>query len=101
MADAIALLMKRGDLTANPLREHVAAVSVGMVGGCPVLDLDYEEDSGCDADLNVVMLGAGAFVEVQGTAEGMAFNRAELDAMLALAESGITELVRAQKKVLT
>ncbi|AOB33728.1 ribonuclease PH [Bordetella sp. H567] len=100
MADAVALLMKRGDLAANPLRDHVAAVSVGMVGGQPVLDLDYEEDSGCDADVNVVMTGAGAFVEVQGTAEGVAFTRAELDAMLALAERGIGGLVQAQKQAL-
>ncbi|ARP86536.1 ribonuclease PH [Bordetella genomosp. 9] len=100
MADAIALLMKRGDLAANPLRDHVAAVSVGMVGGRPVLDLDYEEDSGCDADVNVVMTGSNAFVEVQGTAEGVTFSRAELDAMLALAESGIARLVQAQKDAL-
>ncbi|WP_094847684.1 ribonuclease PH [Bordetella genomosp. 9] len=100
MADAVGLLMKRGDLAANPLRDHVAAVSVGMVDGRPVLDLDYEEDSGCDADVNVVMTGAGAFVEVQGTAEGVAFSRAELDAMLALAEHGINGLVQAQKQAL-
>ncbi|HTJ99212.1 MAG TPA: ribonuclease PH [Bordetella sp.] len=100
MADAVALLIKRGDLAASPLRDHVAAVSVGMVGGRPVLDLDYEEDSGCDADVNVVMTGAGAFVEVQGTAEGVAFSRAELDAMLALAERGIGGLVQAQKQAL-
>jgi ribonuclease PH len=100
MADAVALLIKRGDLAASPLRDHVAAVSVGMVGGRPVLDLDYEEDSGCDADVNVVMTGAGAFVEVQGTAEGVAFSRAELDAMLALAEQGIGGLVQAQKQAL-
>jgi ribonuclease PH len=72
-----------------------------MVGGRPVLDLDYEEDSGCDADVNVVMTGAGAFVEVQGTAEGVAFSRAELDAMLALAERGIAGLVQAQKDALS
>ncbi|OZI60945.1 ribonuclease PH [Bordetella genomosp. 11] len=100
MADAIALLMKRGDLASSPLRDHVAAVSVGMVGGRPVLDLDYEEDSGCDADVNVVMTGAGAFVEVQGTAEGVAFSRAELDAMLGLAERGIGGLVQAQKQAM-
>jgi ribonuclease PH len=99
-ADAIGMLMKRGDLATNPLRDHVAAVSVGMVGGRPVLDLDYEEDSGCDADVNVVMTGAGAFVEVQGTAEGVAFSRAELDAMLALAENGIGRLVQAQRAAL-
>src|SRR3546814_10954858 len=68
--------------------------AVGMVAGRPVLDLDYQEDSACDADVNVVMTGAGAFVEVQGTGEGATFSRAELDAMLALAEQGIAQLVR-------
>ncbi|WP_454690466.1 ribonuclease PH [Achromobacter aloeverae] len=99
-ADAIALLMKRGDLAANPLRDHVAAVSVGMVDGRPVLDLDYAEDSACDADVNVVMTGAGRFVEVQGTAEGVTFDRAELDSLLTLAEQGIAGLVKAQKAAL-
>jgi len=99
-ADAVALLMKRGDLAVNPLRDHVAAVSVGMVDGRPVLDLDYVEDSACDADVNVVMTGAGRFVEVQGTAEGVTFDRKELDSMLALAEKGIAGLVQAQKKSL-
>ncbi|CAM4090383.1 ribonuclease PH [Bordetella tumulicola] len=95
-ADAVALLIKRGDLTMNPIRDTVAAVSVGMVSGRPVLDLDYEEDSACDADVNVVMTGAGAFVEVQGTGEGATFARSELDAMLGLAEHGIAQLVQAQ-----
>ncbi|OWT80062.1 MULTISPECIES: ribonuclease PH [unclassified Achromobacter] len=99
-ADAVALLMKRGNLAVNPLRDHVAAVSVGMVDGRPVLDLDYVEDSACDADVNVVMTGAGRFVEVQGTAEGVTFDRKELDSMLALAEKGIAGLVQAQKKSL-
>jgi ribonuclease PH len=96
-ADAIDLLLARGDLEQNPLVDHVAAVSVGMVGGRPVLDLDYDEDSACDADVNVVMTGQGAFVEVQGTAEGTPFARAQLDTMLAMAESGIGRLVAAQK----
>jgi ribonuclease PH len=99
-ADAVGVLLKRGDLAQSPLHDHVAAVSVGMVNGRPVLDLDYEEDSGCDADVNVVMTGAGAFVEVQGTAEGVAYSRAQLDAMLDLAERGIAGLVQAQKTAL-
>ena len=99
-ADAVALLMQRGDLAANPIRDAVAAVSVGMVAGRPVLDLDYQEDSACDADVNVVMTGAGAFVEVQGTGEGATFARSELDAMLGLAEQGIAQLVRAQREAL-
>jgi ribonuclease PH len=100
VADAVGVLMKRGDLAKSPLLDHVAAVSVGMVDGRPVLDLDYEEDSGCDADVNVVMTGAGAFVEVQGTAEGVAFSRAQMNAMLDLAEKGIAGLVQAQKAAL-
>ena len=99
-ADAVGLLMQRGDLAVNPIRDAVAAVSVGMVGGRPVLDLDYQEDSACDADVNVVMTGAGAFVEVQGTGEGATFARSELDAMLGLAEQGIAQLVQAQRAAL-
>jgi ribonuclease PH len=78
----------------------VAAVSVGVVGGSPLLDLDYQEDSGCDADLNVVMTGQGGFVEVQGTAEGAPFSRVELDRLLALADSGIRELILRQCEAL-
>jgi ribonuclease PH len=78
----------------------VAAVSVGIVGGHPVLDLDYGEDSGCDTDLNVVMTGRGGFVEVQGTAEGEPFSRLELDTLIALASQGIGELVSAQRSAL-
>ena len=96
-ADAVALLMKRGDLAVNPIRDAVAAVSVGLVQGRAVLDLDYQEDSACDADVNVIMTGSGAFVEVQGTGEGATFTRAELDAMLKLAEGGIASLVREQR----
>lgn len=99
-SDAVALLMQRGDLAVNPIRDAVAAVSVGLVQGRPVLDLDYEEDSACDADVNVIMTGGGAFVEVQGTGEGATFTRAELDAMLGLAENGIAGLVRAQRAAL-
>ena len=99
-ADAVALLMKRGDLATNPIRDAVAAVSVGLVEGRAVLDLDYQEDSACDADVNVIMTGAGAFVEVQGTGEGATFTRAELDTMLVLAEAGIGRLVQAQRAAL-
>jgi ribonuclease PH len=99
-ADAVAWLMAQGKLTASPLRDAVAAVSVGIVQGTPLLDLEYTEDSACDTDMNVVMTGSGGFVEVQGTAEGAAFSRAEMDALLALAAKGIGELVQAQKAAL-
>jgi len=92
--------MKRGDLATNPIRDAVAAVSVGLVNGQAVLDLDYPEDSACDADVNVIMTGSGAFVEVQGTGEGATFTRAELDTMLVLAENGIANLVKAQRAAL-
>jgi ribonuclease PH len=81
----------------NPLKDSVAAISVGMVNGHPTLDLDYPEDSGCDADMNVVMTGAGRYVEVQGTAEGHAFDRQELNALLSLAEQGIQALKEKQR----
>ena len=96
--DAIAGLIKSGALTGNPLRDHVAAISVGIFQGVPVLDLDYAEDSNCDTDMNIVMTGAGAFVEVQGTAEGVAFDRKEMDALLDLAGGGIATLIRKQKQ---
>ena len=99
-ADAVNLLMTRGELTASPLRDHVAAVSVGMYRGRPVLDLDYAEDFACDTDMNIVMNGSGHFIEVQGTAEGVPFTRTEMDALLGLAESGIAELVRLQREAL-
>ena len=98
--DAVSWLIGQGKLTASPIREHVAAVSVGIVQGTPLLDLEYTEDSSCDTDMNVVMTGAGHFVEVQGTAEGAAFTRAEMDALLALAGKGIQELVAAQRAAL-
>ena len=96
VADAVDGLLAKGLLTQNPLKDSVAAISVGMVDGRAVLDLDYPEDSGCDADMNVVMTGAGGFVEVQGTAEGHTFDRAELNALLQLAENGIKELAQLQ-----
>ena len=98
--DAVTWLLGQGKLQASPIREFVAAVSVGMLHGVPLLDLEYTEDSSCDTDMNVVMTGAGHFVEVQGTAEGAAFTRKELDALLGLADQGIRELVAAQRKAL-
>jgi ribonuclease PH len=92
LADAIAWCRARRGLTGEPLRDRVAAVSVGMVNGMALLDLDYAEDSACDTDMNVVMTGAGGFVEVQGTAEREPFSRPQFDALLTLAERGIKEL---------
>jgi ribonuclease PH len=100
VADAFAWCRARGLIVGEPLREFVAAVSVGIVGGVPVLDLDYGEDSGCDTDMNVVMTGGGGFVELQGTAEGKPFTRAEMDALVRLAEGGIRELIARQKAAL-
>jgi len=99
-ADAAAWLLAQGRIAASPLREPVAAVSVGIVDGTPLLDLEYVEDVACDTDMNVVMTAGGHFVEVQGTAEGAAFSRAEMDRLLALAERGIAELVRRQREAL-
>ena len=98
--DAVAKLMGQGKLAASPITGAVAAVSVGIVDGTPLLDLEYTEDVDCDTDMNVVMTGAGHFVEVQGTAEGAAFTRAEMDQLLRLAEKGIAELVSLQQKAL-
>jgi ribonuclease PH len=98
--DAVSWLLARERIAVSPIRDHVAAVSVGVVQGVPVLDLDYEEDSACDTDMNVVMTGSGGFVEVQGTAEGAPFTRAEMDALLALASQGIDELVALQRAAL-
>lgn len=100
LADAVAGLIAAGKLAESPLRDHVAAISVGVVAGQPVLDLDYVEDSGCETDMNVVMTGDGRFIEVQGTAEGAPFSRDEMNALMALAEKGITELVSLQKQAL-
>ncbi len=98
LADACEALVARGVLSASPVRDQVAAVSVGLVGGEVLLDLDYAEDSTCDTDMNVVMTGAGGFVELQGTAEHGAFDRKALEALLALAEKGIGELLAAQRE---
>ena len=98
--DAFSKLVESGAVAAMPVRHFVAAVSVGVYRGAPLLDLDYVEDSGCDTDMNVVMTGAGQFVEVQGTAEGEAFDRAAMDSLLDLAQGGVAELVRAQQRAL-
>jgi ribonuclease PH len=98
--DAVGTLLAAGKLAASPISDHVAAISVGLVQGVPLLDLEYTEDSACDTDMNVVMTGAGHFVEVQGTAEGAAFTRAQMDALLGLAARGIADLVAAQRAAL-
>lgn len=98
--DAVRSLLAAGKLQTSPLRDYVAAVSVGIVDGQPVLDLDYPEDSSCDTDMNVVMTGQGGLVEVQGTAEGTPFSRAELDQLLQLAENGIKQLIERQRQAL-
>ena len=98
--DAVRSLQRRGLLAASPIRDAVAAVSVGIVEGTPLLDLEYIEDSACDTDMNVVMTGSGGFVEVQGTAEGASFSRAEMNALLDLASKGVTELLAAQRLAL-
>jgi len=98
--DAVSGLLGKGLIKESPLKDFIAAISVGIYQGTPVLDLDYLEDSACDTDMNVVMLGSGHFVEVQGTAEGHAFTRAEMDTLLELAKSGIAELIAMQKAAL-
>jgi len=98
--DAVSFLQKKNLLAASPIRDFVAAISVGIYQGTPVLDLDYAEDSNSGCDMNVVMTGAGNYVEVQGTAEGEAFGRSELDALLELARRGIAELVAHQRRAL-
>ena len=98
--DAVNRLLAQGKISQSPMVGPVAAISVGIVQGTPLLDLEYTEDSACDTDMNVVMTGAGHFVEVQGTAEGAAFSRAEMDALLNLAEKGIVELMALQRQAL-
>lgn len=99
--DAVNKLIKDGKLTHNPISQGVAAISVGIVQGVPLLDLEYTEDSACDTDMNVVMTSVGHFIEVQGTAEGAAFTRNEMDALLQLAEKGIRELAVMQQQSLS
>ena len=98
--DAVQHLLASGKITESPLLQPVAAISVGVVQGVALLDLEYAEDAACDTDMNVVMTGAGHFVEVQGTAEGLAFTRAEMDQLLTLAEQGIVELFALQQQAL-
>jgi len=98
--DAFSTLLSSCAITALPVRHFVAAVSVGMVNGMPVLDLDYPEDANCDTDMNVVMNDQGHFIEVQGTAEGAAFDRAAMDRLLDLAQAGIADLIHLQKQAL-
>ncbi len=98
--DAVNGLLGRQVIAATPIRDHVAAVSVGMHAGTPLLDLDYAEDSTCDTDMNVVMTGSGGLIEIQGTAEGAPFSRAQMDAMVELAQNGIRTLIAAQRTAL-
>jgi ribonuclease PH len=98
--DACSRLVAAGEIAANPITDLCAAISVGIAGALPVLDLDYSEDSTAEVDMNVVMTGNGKLIEVQGTAEGMAFSRSELDAMLVLAEAGIGEIFSLQRQLL-
>ena len=98
--DAVTWLLAKRAIAASPLRDQVAGVSVGIVQGTPLLDLEYVEDAACDTDMNVVMLGNGHFVEVQGTAEGHPFTRAEMDTLLELAKNGIAQLVEMQRAAL-
>ncbi|WBS01743.1 ribonuclease PH [Pseudoduganella sp. SL102] len=98
--DAFTKLVEKGTIPAVPVKHFVAAISVGVFQGTPVLDLDYPEDSACDTDMNVIMTDAGHFVEVQGTAEGAAFDRATMNRLLDLADAGIADLIRLQKREL-
>jgi ribonuclease PH len=100
LADAVAWCKDQGMIAGEPLKDFVAAVSVGVVDGVPLLDLDYAEDSACETDMNVVMTGAGGFVELQGTAEGAPFSRVQFDALIGLAESGIAHLIAEQEQAL-
>ena len=99
--DAVATLLAQGLITETPIRDHVAAISVGLLDGVALLDLEYVEDSACDTDMNVVMTGSGGFVEIQGTAEGTPFTRAEMDTLIALADAGIRDLVALQRQALS
>jgi ribonuclease PH len=100
LVDAVASLLNKKALKKNPITGQVASISVGIYQGTPVLDLDYPEDCSAETDMNVVMNGAGDFIEVQGTAEGHPFNQGELDAMLTLARQGIEQLLDEQRRVL-
>ncbi|MEI8035389.1 MAG: ribonuclease PH [Betaproteobacteria bacterium] len=97
LKDAVDSLMAKKLVSTHPIKEHVAAVSVGMYLGQPVLDLDYDEDSSCDTDMNVVMTGSGGIIEIQGTAEGVPFSRLQMDQMIELAHKGINALIEKQR----
>ncbi|SAY50263.1 ribonuclease PH [Neisseria weaveri] len=101
LAMAVNKLLAKGLISENPIREAVAAVSVGVVGGTPLLDLDYPEDSGCDSDINLVMTESGKIIEIQGTAEGAPFSLEELSVLIALGQKGIAELVQHQTQALS
>ncbi|MCH8529924.1 MAG: ribonuclease PH [Saccharospirillum sp.] len=101
LADAVQFMLDKGMIKENPIKQAIAAVSVGIWNGTPVLDLDYAEDSTCDTDLNVIMSGNGGFIEIQGTAEGEPFSADELNAMLALAHKGVKELCELQVQALS
>ncbi len=98
--DAVSWLLAQSKISRSPIKDAVAAISVGIVEGTPLLDLEYTEDSACDTDMNVVMTGGGGFVELQGTAEGAAFSRVEMNALMDLADKGIRELLAAQRQAL-
>ena len=98
--DAVSVLLDKELIKETPIIDFIAAISVGIGAVGPLLDLDYIEDSSCETDMNVVMTGAGKFVEIQGTAEGVPFSRADMDALIGLASMGISELVREQRKAL-
>ena len=97
---AVNKLVAAGMLLHNPIREAVAAVSAGVVGGVPLLDLDYPEDSGCDSDVNMVLTASGNIIEIQGTAEGAPFSPQELNALMLLGQKGVAELVQHQQQAL-
>ena len=101
MVDALRKMVKEGKIERMPIKDSVAAISVGKVAGHIILDLNYEEDSRAEVDMNIVMTGQGGFVEIQGTAEGAVFSKKEMDALVRVAQKGIQELTRIQKKVLT
>jgi len=100
LADAVNVAMKKGLIEKNPLKDYLAAISVGMVNNEPLLDLNYGEDASAGVDMNVVMTGSGALVEIQGTAESTPFSRRSLDSLLSLAEEGIAQLVAVQKEAI-
>ena len=100
LCDAVAVLLEKGLIKESPILDSIAAISVGISADGPILDLDYVEDSTCETDMNVVMTGAGKFVEIQGTAEGVPFSKADMEALVGLAERGIAELIDEQWKAL-